>query len=572
MKIITQNPYRTFGVLSNSPLKERVGNQNRLSAFAKIGKETSFPNDFDILLKEKPERTEGNIALASASLNLDKDQLKYALFWFINASPMDEIALKHLQVGNKDKALEIFQKKETFSSLINTAVLAFIDGDAEKGFNNLETLINSSDYKNGLLESLGLHNIQINEEELTESVLAELMKETSAKKLLNTSVYPTSRSLITKKALEQPIAFINSAVAVAKKVEPKNAVAQLEAGTTLMNSTKSPLNEIKELIGLTSSQYQLVADNIAKQVLQCGINYYNNAPESDLESPKKALVLQGYALSIAVGQLTKDRCKENYDIIKKAVDNMPPAEVALETRRIKDELKKFCQLPDKIVNSISLLNTTKPLLQTIKTKVGSTNAFYLSISTQIVANALHNLIEEVNIAQSALTRLLDLVKEKGIDPSILNLLNNEMSPRWVIDNKIKPTLREAWKATLIMDTFDMESDFKINRYTPNRNSLRQMCTDLGISTYVSNNVFKSTTTTRNPSVDSKTTSKPRETNTSSSKQEKPWYHGGCFIAIVAWIILGLIAGAICESSGGDFSAGFCIAAVIVLIVSGIINN
>ena len=48
--------------------------------------------------------------------------------------------------------------------------------------------------------------------------------------------------------------------------------------------------------------------------------------------------LQAYALQIAIGQLTKDRCQENYDILKKAVDDMPPAEVAIETRKVKEEL------------------------------------------------------------------------------------------------------------------------------------------------------------------------------------------------------------------------------------------
>ena len=120
--IVSQNPYRILGVLSNSPLKERVGNQNRLAAFAKVGKEVTFPNDFGTILTNKPDRTPDSIATANTAINLDKDQLKYALFWFINGSPMDDIALKHLQAGNREKAEEIFQKKETYSSLINSGV------------------------------------------------------------------------------------------------------------------------------------------------------------------------------------------------------------------------------------------------------------------------------------------------------------------------------------------------------------------------------------------------------------------------------------------------------------------
>lgn len=35
-------------------------------------------------------------------------------------------------------------------------------------------------------------------------------------------------------------------------------------------------------------------------------------------------------------------------------------------------------------------------------------------------------------------------------------------------------MREAWKTTLIMDTFDMEQDFKNNRYASNRSVLKDL--------------------------------------------------------------------------------------------------
>ena len=37
MNIIINNPYRQLGVYSNSPIKERVANHNRLKAFLKVG-------------------------------------------------------------------------------------------------------------------------------------------------------------------------------------------------------------------------------------------------------------------------------------------------------------------------------------------------------------------------------------------------------------------------------------------------------------------------------------------------------------------------------------------------------
>ena len=137
---------------------------------------------------------------------------------------------------------------------------------------------------------------------------------------------------------------------------------------------------MRDIVGVTSTKYQMVADNLAKQILQCGINYYNNASDDDVESPRKSNApFKHMPYKIAIGQLTKDRCQENYDILKKAVDDMPPAEVAIETRKVKEELRRFCQQPDKISHSITLLNNTKPLLQTIKAKIG-TAKYVLSVA------------------------------------------------------------------------------------------------------------------------------------------------------------------------------------------------
>ena len=52
----------------------------------------------------------------------------------------------------------------------------------------------------------------------------------------------------------------------------------------------------------------------------------------------------------------------------------------------------------------------------------------------------------------------------------------------LVYTQVKSTLKAAWEATKIMDTFDMESEFKTNRYNQNRSILKDMCEQLGIST------------------------------------------------------------------------------------------
>lgn len=452
LKLIYNNPYRILGVLSNSPLKERVGNQNRLLAFAKVGKVVDFPNDFALILTDKPTRTPESISAANTAINLDKDQLKYALFWFISGSPMDDIALKYLQAGNRDKAVEIFQKKESYSSLINIGVLAFIDGDNTTGFSNISKVIHNSTYRAELLQALGVANIQLSEDELAELVIAELLKEIPASKLLSVCNNTTDRAIISKSALDEPISAINLAISVAKNADSKNPEASLAAGTKLMNTTKAPLKAIKDIAGASSPQYQMVADNVAKQVLQCGINYYNNASEDENVKIEKAFTLQNYALSIAVGRLTKDRCKENADILKKKKEELPPKEAIYYDKKIKDALEVYMKQPDEISYAINLIKKVVPYLMSIKEVLGGNNTYYLRMSTLIVNASLYNIIEEFNSVMDDIQLQLDRAGTMRI---------------------IKNVFDQAWKAILYMDKLDMEPEFKRGRYNQNRSTLKR---------------------------------------------------------------------------------------------------
>jgi len=125
LDIIQNNPYRILGIYSNSPTKERVANHNRLKAFLKVGKEVSFPLDLPTLLPAIARTTE-IVSQADAKLTLPAEQLRYAQFWFVKATPLDDVAMNHLIAGNADMAMSIWQKKDNASSLQNRVVCALI--------------------------------------------------------------------------------------------------------------------------------------------------------------------------------------------------------------------------------------------------------------------------------------------------------------------------------------------------------------------------------------------------------------------------------------------------------------
>lgn len=441
MNVLKNNPYRLLGVYTNSPTKERLANHNRMKAFLKVGKSVSFSLDLPQYL-QPINRTDTLVADADAKLALPKDQMFYALFWFIKTTPLDDIAFNHLIAGERSKAEEIWQKKETLSSLQNRIVCALMCDDYKQALSCAETLYANMEYVNQFVSAVIGTGGNVSVTDLPFTFLDALCEEIDVQKILPHIENSIWKEHISGKAINPLIDTIQNAIAIANKSRGKGSLARLEAGEVLMKSTKATLQQLMSLLPKTDLQYQMIADKLGFEILQCGIDYFNEADEAD--TAHKAMKLQKYAMGIVVGQMAKDRCKENVDTLQKIIDNLPPSEVYSEDRAIHEELRKYCLLPDKICHAVTLLNNTRPHLQAIKRKLGVSNGYYLKISSQVVGNALSNAIAEVNASN-----------------------NNDI-------------LKSAWELTLFMDTFDLEVSFKEKTYKKNREILKQMCEERGL--------------------------------------------------------------------------------------------
>lgn len=534
MNILQNNPYRILGVYSNSPTKERLANHNRMKAFLKVGKSVFFPLDLPQYLSAI-NRTEASVADAESKLTLPKDQILYAQFWFIKTTPLDEVAFNHLFAGEIDKAEEIWQKRECASSLQNLLVCALMHNDYAMAISYAETLYGSAQYATQLISAVVGVSANIDIISLSHDFLDVLIEEVGCPIIIRYLNISEWKSYVSKKAVSPIIKQLEEAVAKAMSTRKNGPIARWNAGNKLMATAKQLLPQLRKLLPKSDLQYQMIADKLGLEILQCGIDYFNDSEEPD--AAHKAMSLQKYAKSIVVGQMAKDRCKENVDILQRIIDNLPPAEVFDEDKAIKEELKKFCNLPDKICHSVALLNNTKPYLQSIKAKLGANNIFYLKLSTSIVGNALHNVIEEVNALQNDPTFKLNMIIDKA----------------QALDS-LKSVLRSAWNATTIIDTFDMEADFKGNRYLENRRTLSNMCNQVGVSTRVSS-PRPSPTTSRRPT--SPSSQQTVTTNSNDSDKMPGW--------VAYWIgvlVIGIIGAFV---NGGE---GFFVGCILGLFTGG----
>lgn len=374
----------------------------------KVGKSMSFPMDLQAILPPL-ERNEHILADAQSSVERPIDQLKYSLFWFIKATQFDEIAINHLTSGNIEQAKAIWSKSINATSLQNLLACAII----ENNYNDIAIYADKlfQEYSPELSANIS-DTLRITPAEMIELFVDALSADgqMDVAKLARVSGTSVQWQQILGKGLVKPIiSNINNAIAEAKKV--KGARQNYDAGVKLMNNTQGDLQLLKGWLGTSNMEYQMIADKLAQSILQCGINYFNDSDDDD--APEKAMKLQNYALSIAVGQLAKERCQENVNILKKIG---PEYKVQKEMGRIADGLKRFnliskrkngtdtfasLRSPYKLEDINKFIEDCKPDLQAIKVKLSASNELYVKISSTIASAAINALVDVINKAQQS---------------------------------------------------------------------------------------------------------------------------------------------------------------------------
>ena len=497
IKEILYNPYRVLGVYSNSSKKEQIANKGKIQAFLKVKKSMSFPLDLPQFLPPI-ERTEELLEEASSKLTLTEDQIKYALFWFINKTPVDEVAFNHLFSGDIKSAREIWGKVTNMSSLQNLFVLELICDNIRS--NEMSPLLKNPHkwvqalrkYKEKGLYGFFPDAIKKYALPLYDDYLGELIAEICDNSLLSQNDYMHTiidvldenekplgslddiddgdwiEYIQTKKTNEIIKKLEDSIKRSTDKNVKEDPELALNFADSLIFNSKHYLNNLKKIIGEDSSQFIIIADKMAMAIIDCMVEYYNNT--NDKDAPVKALPLCDFACEIAKGAVAKKRAKRNRETVKHAFDKLPPKEVLEFSKQVEDLLSWYEKQPHTSLNALSLLEKARIPIICIKEKLGSSHNYYLEICSSLGNESLNYIIDEVNTC-----------RENYENPS-----ESSSSGSSFFKNKniYKVALEDALRTMSVINLLDKTADFS-RRFQTNNNIINKLVLD-----YKRNSLFR----------------------------------------------------------------------------------
>lgn len=338
MKSILNNPYRIAGILANSSEKDILKQKSKIKRFSEVGKEITSEYDFSFL--NSIQRTNSIIDKAFSDIEQNQNKVVHSLFWFTNLNPIDNTAIQHLVSGNKEKAIEIWGKltdekevtSKNFSAFNNIGTLYLLENSKEEikqGITAKIQLIASESFKD-FVHTVADETFSIDKNKQIEIFIDELLTQfkqkysTSETMELFGNCNGTTQKYLAKKFTEEPIHKIETQIEQCTKKRAKDKINAYKYATDLYSNTKSELTLLKSIVGNTNLQYKILADNIAKEILQCSIDYFNESQEQDKSNNylEEAMNLAKLAESVAVNDATKSKAKENISTLEGMKDRV----------------------------------------------------------------------------------------------------------------------------------------------------------------------------------------------------------------------------------------------------------
>lgn len=413
MEIIKNNPYRIAGILSNATERELQKQKTKIKAYTKVGKEIKSDFDFEIL--DIISRTEESVNKAFSQIEQNQDKVNYSLFWFLNANPFDKTAIEYLKNGDEEKALEIWEKvtndkdvnSKNFSAFNNLGTYKLLSDSQTEIKEGIEAKIKliESDHFESFVHTVADQTYTIDKYKQSEKLIDELL--TQLNKLYSSSetlqlfsgCNGTTQNYLSKKFTEQPLHNIEGRIESCKKNRKANSSNAYEFGLRLVTDSKDDLSLLNSLLGTSDLKYKTIADQLANEIMQCGIDYFNkkqenNSTENYLEQAQK---LTKIADRIAVGKLTKDRAKDSLATLEEMKDQEVNQAIAL----LSSIKMAYDKAISEIDNQVSQMLMTMSYNQTINyTKVDKMKANCLEWSkvVEVISNGISQ--NDVRIIQN----------------------------------------------------------------------------------------------------------------------------------------------------------------------------
>lgn len=493
MDLIHENPFRILGLNANSTERELQKQIAKVKRYLDVGKTVHFPTDYQFLrIIERPMEA---INQASGKIEQSYKKFYFALFWFVSETTFDEIAHKKLEDNEVSSAIEIWNKRikeevndKNFSAYLNLSSL-YLAQSFDGSRINHQMLSKGLYLKGKLLRSQSLSKLTqllhiksdcLNTEELTVQFVDETLQWLSpfigkshgirtSDVIGLFSAFPSSiQKNLLDKFTEEPVREINNRIDKCTQHRKESPLNANQFGKTLYSSSRGWLDSLRTTLGSDSVKYQLLANKLANEILQCSIDYYNaQRDDGNYDTHRNALLVLSFSEKIDASGQIADRLKENRETLEDLLEEREEekkAEKLIEgiktnISNITQSIELFQNSSDSISTANNLITSCKADLVFIGNELGKSDETYIMFCDAVVNNALNMLIAVVNEKQENPTQYgLDNILSSFSQAKLLTLKLLTISGSYEVKARVKESLQTISDLTTTLEQINKQAN------------------------------------------------------------------------------------------------------------------
>lgn len=499
MNYILNNPYRILGLLVGSSAAQQNRQITRLKKYIEAEQEPesdfSFPSLGDL------KRTVNSIDIAASKLNLDADRMVSALFWFYNGNSItDDPAFDAIKEGDTNEAVEIWRKlainsesnlfnsvtKRNASAFHNLSTFYLEEYGIDEETLTLKLLFIESDFFKDLVSKATDETYKITPKEAQLLFLNNLTQSEniSASEFFNTitDIEFIAKDEFIKGFVKTPIEQVERLIEETKNKRKADKSNGILLGTELHQKTYDSLNQIKSILGISNLKYITISDKVADEVLQCGIDYFSFYKDTDKDPGAVTMKLFNVAKKLALGNIIKQRCKENTENLQEWIDDAPDRNAQSKAKEeIENLINTFQEYDNKaetVRNAKFFIIKCTPILLKIEAVLGSSEDLFLKLSERVSNQTLSYVIEEINAKQEAFS-----TKMNSYDSNTKCVLNFDAGTLQFesaskVVSEFQTFVAEAIEVLILIQGLKADEKFMRDRFKPNFQAINKLKNEL----------------------------------------------------------------------------------------------
>ncbi len=331
-EIILNNPFRVLGVYANSSQREIVASISKTTKFMEVGRKVDFPLDLprvkNLPVKGKLSHSLEDLNHASAVLSNSEERLKYAQFWFLRMTSLDDEAFEVLFSGKPNHALSVWNREDNLSSLQNRVIIYLWKCDFKSALQNAAKLYNK--YSDDFLKAVDSKGTLVKSaNDLIQLFIDTLLVYITPSKLLEYIPSPVWLDCIIPTISDDTLAKINSAIKDTQDlldilnsegVKSLPTTVKSGIGDKLIIDTKDEYNLLLKVVSPDDPRLQLVSDRLANMLYECSIDEYNLRKFS----PDYSIYLLQEALNLSNNSMDKEEINSKIALFQKKAEKLQP--------------------------------------------------------------------------------------------------------------------------------------------------------------------------------------------------------------------------------------------------------